>query len=83
MQKGDQASADRQNRATATLPARIAFNCIAKRAGKCNTIDHMSMHRKGLWIAALLAATSFGATNGDTRLADAAMNQDTQTVRSF
>lgn len=43
----------------------------------------MSMHRKGLWIAALLAATSFGATNGDTRLADAAMNQDTQTVRSL
>ena len=43
----------------------------------------MSMHRKGLWIAALLSATSFGATGGDTRLADAAMNQDTPTVRSL
>ena len=41
------------------------------------------MHRKGFWIAALLAATSFGATNGDTRVADAAMNQDWQSVRSL
>jgi ankyrin repeat protein len=43
----------------------------------------MLMRRKGLWIAALLAATSFAATNSDTRLADAAMNQDTQSVRSL
>jgi ankyrin len=34
-------------------------------------------------MAALLAATSFGATIGDTRLADAVMNRDTQTVRSL
>lgn len=43
----------------------------------------MLMRWKGLCIAALLAATSFGATNADTRLADAAMNQDTQSVRSL
>jgi ankyrin repeat protein len=43
----------------------------------------MSMHLKGLCIVALLAATSFGATNGDTRLVDAAMNRDTQSVRSL
>jgi ankyrin repeat protein len=43
----------------------------------------MSMHRKAFWMAALLAATSFGATNGDTRLADAAMNRDAQAVRSL
>jgi ankyrin repeat protein len=34
-------------------------------------------------MAALLAATSLGATNTDTRLADAAMQQDGQAVRSL
>ena len=43
----------------------------------------MSMRWKGLCITALLAATTFGATNSDTRLADAAMNRDDQTVRSL
>jgi uncharacterized protein len=43
----------------------------------------MLMRRKGLWIAAVLAATSFAGTNNDTRLADAAMNQDAQSVRSL
>jgi ankyrin repeat protein len=43
----------------------------------------MSMRRKGFWIAGLLAATSFAANNNDTRLADAAMNQDKQSVRSL
>jgi uncharacterized protein len=43
----------------------------------------MSMRRKGLWIIALLAATSFAATNRDTRLADAAMNRDSSSVRSL
>jgi uncharacterized protein len=43
----------------------------------------MSMRQKGLWIMALLAAASFAATNGDTRLADAAMNRDSSSVRSL
>jgi uncharacterized protein len=43
----------------------------------------MSMYRKGFWMAALLAATSFGATHSDTRLADAAMQQDGPAVRSL
>jgi ankyrin repeat protein len=43
----------------------------------------MSMRRKGLWIVALLAATTFAASNSDTRLADAAMNRDSSSVRSL
>jgi uncharacterized protein len=43
----------------------------------------MSMRRKGLWIVALLAATIFAASNSDTRLADAAMNRDSSSVRSL
>jgi ankyrin repeat protein len=43
----------------------------------------MSMHRKGFCIAALMAAISFGATTVDTRVADATMNQDKQSVRSL
>lgn len=41
------------------------------------------MRWKGLLISVLLAATGFGATASDTRLADAAMNRDAQTVRSL
>jgi len=43
----------------------------------------MSMRLKGIWLSAILAASCFGASNTDTRLADAAMNQDPQTVRSL
>jgi uncharacterized protein len=43
----------------------------------------MSMHRKALWLAALMAAASFAGTSGESRLADAAMNQDEQSVRSL
>lgn len=41
------------------------------------------MRWKGFGLTALLAATAFGATNSDTRLADAAQNQNTQAVRSL
>jgi uncharacterized protein len=44
---------------------------------------HMSMYRKALWIVALTAGVSFAGTNGDSRLADAAMNQDQQSVRAM
>lgn len=41
------------------------------------------MRWKGFCTTLLLAATGFAATNGDTRLADAAMNQDAQSVHSL
>jgi ankyrin repeat protein len=43
----------------------------------------MSMRLKGIWIAVALSAASFGANTSDTRLADAAMNQDALAVRSL
>jgi ankyrin repeat protein len=43
----------------------------------------MSMRWKGLLISALLSTAAFGGTNGDTKLADAAMQQDDQTVTSL
>ena len=43
----------------------------------------MFMRLKGFCIAATLATASFGAATGDTRLADAAMQQDSQAVRAL
>jgi uncharacterized protein len=43
----------------------------------------MSMHRKALWMAALMAGACFAATSGDAKLADAAMNQNDEAVRSL
>jgi uncharacterized protein len=43
----------------------------------------MSMRLKGFWMVAVLTAACFGATDSDTRLADAAMNQDAPSVRSL
>jgi uncharacterized protein len=43
----------------------------------------MSMHRKVLWIAALMTATSFAGTDASSRVADAAMNRDDAAVLSM
>jgi uncharacterized protein len=43
----------------------------------------MSMRWKGFWVTALLTAAAFAGTNGDTKLADAAQQQDDQTVTSL
>lgn len=43
----------------------------------------MSMRWNGFWVTALLTATAFAGTNGDTRLADAAQQQDDAAVQSL
>jgi len=43
----------------------------------------MLMRWKALWVTALLTAMAFAGTNGDTKLADAAQQQDDQAVTSL
>jgi uncharacterized protein len=43
----------------------------------------LMIRRNAFWMAALLAVAGFGATNSETRVADAAMHQDASAVRSL
>ncbi len=71
-----------QNEPTAKLPSPYPL-IVLPRHPKLQYDRYMSMRLKGFSMVTLLAATSFGAATNDTRLADAAMNRDTQAVRSL